>query len=264
MSAGWARLRLGGSPVLVYHAVGDGRLSPRERRYQVSLAQFEAHLDVVAASGRRVVSLAELWAGVGQRVPAAAITLDDGRESDYRLVLPRLLERGWPAEFFVNPATIGQPGYVSWAQVREMAVAGMGIQSHGYDHVTLWGLDRAGLRRQLGDSRRALEDATGRPVEFLAAPFGHLTRGTVRAALEQGYRAVCSSWSWPARPRRRTMGRVAVYDRTSRPELARLLQGHVLPYAARVLRSVVVYPPKRLVVAWQPALLGATAPEPRG
>jgi peptidoglycan/xylan/chitin deacetylase (PgdA/CDA1 family) len=261
VSAGSAGFRLGGTPVLLYHSVGDGRLSPRDARYQVSVAQFEAHLDEVAASGRRVVSLAELWAGVEPCGPEAAITVDDGRESDYRLILPRLLKRGWPAEFFVNPATIGRPGYLSWTQLREMAEAGMGIQSHGYDHVTLWGLDRAGLRRQLGDSRRALQDATGRPVEFLAAPFGHLTRGTVRAALEEGYRAVCTSWSWPARPRRRTLGRVAVYDHTSKPELARLLQGRVFPYAARVLRTVAVYPPKRLVVALQPARLCATVAE---
>jgi peptidoglycan/xylan/chitin deacetylase (PgdA/CDA1 family) len=256
-----AGLRLGGTPVLLYHAVGDGPLSARDRRYQVSVARFDGHLGVVAASGRRVVSLAQLWAGVGERVPAAAITIDDGRESDYRVIWPRLRERGWTAEFFVNPGTVGQPGYVTWAQVREMAEAGMGVQSHGYDHVTLWGLGRAALRRQLGDSRRALEDATGRAVEFLAAPFGHLTGAVVHVALEEGYRAVCTSWSWPARPGARTMGRVAVYDGTSGPELARVLEGRVLTYGARALRTALVYPPKRLMVALQPARFGAAVAE---
>lgn len=255
---GW---RLGGTPVLLYHAVGDARLSPGDGRYQVSLPDFEAQLEVVAQSGRRVASLADLWAGRAEREPAAVITVDDGRESDYRLMFPRLLERVWPAEFFVNPGTVGQPGYLTWAQVREMAEAGMGVQSHGYDHVTLWGLDRADLRRQLGDSRRALEDATGRSVDFLAAPFGHLTSAVVGAALEEGYRAVCTSWSWPARPHRRTMGRIAVHAHTSPTDLARLLEGRVLPYAARALRTAVVYPPKRLMVALQPSRLGGAAAE---
>lgn len=256
-----AGLRLGGTPVLLYHAVGDEPLSARDRRYQVSLADFEAHLEVVAQTGRQVASLADLWAGRAERAPATVITVDDGRESDYRLMFPRFLERGWPADFFVNPGTVGRPGYLTWAHLREMSDAGMGVQSHGYDHATLWGLDRAGLRRQLGDSRRALEDATGRPVAFLAAPFGHLTGAIVRAALEEGYRAVCTSWSWPARPHRRTIGRIAVYAHTSSADLARVIEGRLLPYAARALRAAVVYPPKRLVVALQPARLGATAAE---
>jgi peptidoglycan/xylan/chitin deacetylase (PgdA/CDA1 family) len=255
------RWRLGGTPVLLYHAVGNGPLSPGDGRYQVSLADFERHLEVVAQTGRRLASLADLWAGRAERAPAAVITVDDGRESDYRLMFPRLRERGWPADFFVNPATVGQPGYVTWAQVREMAEAGMGVQSHGYDHVTLWGLDRPALRRQLGDSRRALEDATGRKVDFLAAPFGHLTGTVVDVALEEGYRAVCTSWSWPARPHRRTMGRIAVHAHTSPTDLARVLEGRVLPYAARALRSALVYPPKRLMVALQPSRLHGAAAE---
>jgi peptidoglycan/xylan/chitin deacetylase (PgdA/CDA1 family) len=257
MSAQGAGWRLGGTPVLLYHAVGDAGLGARERRYQVPLDGFEAHLSVLAASGRQVHSLAEVWAGVGEAAPAAALTVDDGRETDYRLILPRLLDRGWPADFFVNPGTLGRPGYLTWPQAREMAEAGMGVQSHGYDHATFWGLSRAALRRQIGDSRRALEDGTGRRVSFLAAPFGHLTDPVVEVALEEGYRAVCTSWSWPARPRRKTVGRVAMYATTSSDGLARVLEGRLLPYAGRALRAAVVYPPKRIVVALQPARLGA-------
>jgi peptidoglycan/xylan/chitin deacetylase (PgdA/CDA1 family) len=251
--------RLRGTPVLLYHAVGEEALAPAERRYQVSVGRFDAHLDAVAASGRRVVSLAELWSGAGPRERAVAITVDDGRESDYRAVWPLMRVRGWRAELFLNPGTIGRPGYLSWRQVREMAAAGVGVQSHGYDHVSLWGLGRAALRRQLGDSRRALEDGTGRAVEFVAAPFGHLTATAVRVALEEGYRAVCTSWSWPARPGARTIGRVAVYEDTSPEELGRVLEGRVLAYGRRALRTALVYPPKRLAVALQPARFGALA-----
>jgi peptidoglycan/xylan/chitin deacetylase (PgdA/CDA1 family) len=247
----------GGTPVLLYHAVGERPLGPRDDRYRVVPARFDAHLEAIAASGRRVVPLAEVWKGGAS--PATTLTFDDGRESDHRLVFPRLLARGFSADFFVNPGTVGRPGFLTWAEAREMSDAGMGLQSHGYDHGTLWGLDRAALRRQLGDSRRAIEDATGRRVEFLAAPFGHLTGAIVRAALEEGYRAVCTSLSWPARPGRRTLGRVAVYGETSADELRRVLEGRVLPYARRSLRSALVYPAKRVMVALRPSSL-ATAP----
>jgi peptidoglycan/xylan/chitin deacetylase (PgdA/CDA1 family) len=208
-----------------------------------------------------VVSLADLWAGAGETVRATAITVDDGRESDHRLMFPRLLARGWPADFFVNPGTVGQPGYLTWPELRGMAEAGMGVQSHGYDHASFWCLGPAALRRQIADSRRAIEDGLGRRVLFLAAPFGHVTDEAVDVALEEGYRAVCTSWSWPARPRRKTLGRVALHAATSAADLARVLEGRVLSYAARALRTAVVYPPKRLVVALQPARLGAAVAE---
>ena len=36
---------------------------------------------------------------------------------------------GARAEFFINTATIGQPGYLTWGQVAEMHRAGMSFQS---------------------------------------------------------------------------------------------------------------------------------------
>jgi peptidoglycan/xylan/chitin deacetylase (PgdA/CDA1 family) len=257
-------LRLGGTPILMYHAVGGAPLPGREARYQVPRAAFERHLDVIGTSGGRVLSLAQVWRGEGETTRATAITFDDGRDTDYQVALPLLAERGFTADFFLNPGTIGRPGYLTWAQVREMAAAGMGVQSHAYDHVALWRLDAAGLRRQLGDSRRALEDAIGRPVEFLAAPFGLLGRAVVQAALEHGYRAVCTSWNWPARPRRSTLGRVAVYARTAPRELARLLAGQPLSYAGRALCAALVYPPKRLLNTLHPSRLGESVAAPTG
>jgi hypothetical protein len=52
---------------------------------------------------------------------------------------------------------------------------------------------------------------------------------------------------------------VAVYGETSADELRRVLEGRVLPYARRSLRSALVYPAKRVMVALRPSSL-ATAP----
>ena len=134
---------------------------------------------------------------------------------DYTDAFPLLRERGLSAEFFVNPATMGQPGFLTWEQAREMAAAGMSVQSHAYDHLYLTRLAAGALHRQMSDSRRAIEDEVGRPSMFLAAPYGDVNRRVVDAALAAGYRAVCTSWPWPARPRAATVSRVAVYGDTS-------------------------------------------------
>jgi peptidoglycan/xylan/chitin deacetylase (PgdA/CDA1 family) len=184
------------------------------------------------------------------------LTFDDGRASDYDQVFPRLQESGWVGEFFVNPATIGRHGYLSWSQVRQMSRAGMRFQSHGYDHVDLSRLSAPRLQQQLQASKQAIEDATGRAVEFLAAPFGALTRRIVEAALCEGYGAVCTSTSWPARPGADTINRVAVRADTGSSSLGRLLDGDLWAYSSRMARSAAVYVPKRLLAHW-PAWLGA-------
>lgn len=248
---------LGQRPVvLLYHSVGDQPLSRAERKYQVGLSSFREQLRQIGVSGRPVASLADVWRARdrGLAPPPACLTFDDGRSSDHDVVFPELQARGWSADFFLNPATVGKPGYLDWPQVRQMAAAGMSFQSHGYDHVVLSTLPADALREQLRASKHAIEDATGRPVEFLAAPFGLLTRRVVETALAEGYQAVCTSWNWPARPGRATVSRVAVYARTTTAALGRLLDGNWVAYGTRALRTSALYAPTRLLLRARPAL----------
>ena len=255
-----ARLRLGGTCVLVYHGVGErGGGDPR---YAVTRTQLAGHLDQFRRGGYSVVPLTRVWSGPdGEAAPAVALTFDDGRASDYRHAYPLLMEHGLVGDFFVNPGTIGREGYLSWGEAREMLRAGMQFQSHAHDHVYLTLLSAALLERQVLDSKRRIEDELGCAVEFLAAPYGDSNRRVRQAALAAGYRAVCTSWSWPARAGRPTVTRVAVYARTTPEELARLLRGDPLPYLRRMARSAVLYPAKRAVLGLWPERLTDRAVE---
>lgn len=251
------RLRLGGARVLLYHGVGE--LAGGDPRYAVSRTQLAGHLEQIRRGGHPVVPLARFWSGLAgeAEAPAVALTFDDGRASDYGQAFPLLLEHGLVADFFVNPGTIGRRGYLGWDEAREMVRAGMRFQSHAYDHVYLTPLSAPLRERQLVDSKRRIEDELGRAVEFLAAPYGDLNRCVRQAALAAGYRAVCTSWDWPARAGRRTVSRVAVYARTTPEEMTRLLRGDPLPYLRRAGRSALLYPGKRAVLRLWPGRLTA-------
>ena len=259
-TAASARLRLGGARVLLYHAVGGH--AGGDPRYAVSRAQLAGHLEQIERGGHPVVPVARVWSGADEGgAPAVALTFDDGRVSDYTEVLPLMLEHGVVAEFFVNPGTIGRPRFLTWDQAREMARAGMRFQSHGYDHVYLTPLSAAALERQVRDSKRRLEDELGVRVEFLAAPYGDLNRRVWEAAMAAGYRAVCTSWGWPARAGRRTVNRIALYARTTPEEISRLLRGDPVPYVLRMGRSALLQPVKRGVLRLWPGRLTERATE---
>lgn len=259
-------LQLAGAPVFVYHGLtelGTAALSWRGRKYWVLAAQFREHLKSIHREGCRVALLHELWnttAPAKNGKPSVALTFDDGLSSDYSIGFPLLLEAGVRANFFVNTAIIGQPRFLGWRQIAEMQRAGMSFQSHGHDHVNLSRLTLRGLEHQLKVSKLLLEDRLGTPVEFLAAPYGVLNARVIETALQVGYRAVCNSRSWPARPGTRTVSRVAVYSHTPLSDFRKLLTGNLFGYQARAFRAALLYLPKRIALCfWQPQVSAARA-----
>ena len=78
---------------LTVHGIGpaERELDPCEDDTWVSIEQFERVLDAVV--GRDDVR----------------VTFDDGNASDVTIALPRLLDRGLTAEFFVLAGLLGKP-----------------------------------------------------------------------------------------------------------------------------------------------------------
>jgi peptidoglycan/xylan/chitin deacetylase (PgdA/CDA1 family) len=142
-----------------------------------------------------------------------------------------------------------------------MQRAGLSFQSHSHDHVVLVGLPAASLERQLRDSKHLLEDRLGAPVDFLAAPYGLLNGSVVRAAREAGYRAVATSWNWPARPGARRMSRIAVYQTTTGGDFSELLHGRPSILVQRVGRDLLAHIPKRVMLRVRPSWLGVQVRE---
>jgi len=123
-----------------------------------------------------------------------AITFDDGHHTHYESAFPILREHGFRATFFVTTSWVGTAGYVTWAQLREMAAAGMSIQSHTHSHPFLSTLDSSGVERELGESKRLLDEELGQQTVTLALPNGDPPRpGLGVGPAEAGYRIVATS-----------------------------------------------------------------------
>jgi len=175
---------------LTVHGVGKaGRaLEPGEDRTWVTITQFEQVLDTMV--GRTDVQL----------------TFDDGNASDLEIALPRLLERGLTAEFFVLAGCLGEPGRLDAAGVRELAAAGMRIGSHGWAHRDWRRIDDGQAVEEMIHARRVLEKLTGQGVCRVAIPFGSYDRHVLRRLKQvkaarvytsDGGRARSNSWLQP-------------------------------------------------------------------
>lgn len=230
--------------------------------FAVPRATFAAQLDRIRTAGLRGTSL-EAALAAGQ--PTVAITFDDGHVTHAREALPELAARGMTATFFVVTSWVGRDGYASWAELRQMADAGMSIQSHTRSHPFLSELDRREALEELRASRLEIEQRIGRAVTTLALPNGDAPR--VDEDLEAaGYRWVATS-RWGAnrgrgdairRVRRYTVRRSTTLDELER--FARARASVLSPEAVRLellgrLRTAVG--PSRYA-RWRRAVLGVT------
>ncbi|WP_246172994.1 polysaccharide deacetylase family protein [Thermochromatium tepidum] len=189
----------------MYHQVGVFAPMRTHRANYCDHRRFAAQMALLAHLGYRVLSLDEGLAGLrGERplpVRAVILTFDDAYDNFAEYAWPVLERHGFPATVYAISAWLGQradwfakdpgrpiPTLMTAARLRALHATGLiAIGSHSVDHLRLATLDPEAQRRQLVDSRSALEDILGAPVRHLCYPFGSFDRTTVQLAEEAGY-----------------------------------------------------------------------------
>jgi peptidoglycan/xylan/chitin deacetylase (PgdA/CDA1 family) len=186
-----------GAVILGYHDV-TAPDTPSEG-YSVSASDLSAHLAVLGRLGFTVVPLgriAERLRAADEVDLLAAVTFDDALVGVHRHGLPVLADRGAVATVFTvtgawgepPPWWPGMPRTMTEPEIAEVAAAGHEIGSHTCSHRSLPTLDPDELVSELVESRRALRDISGQPVDALAYPSGHHDPAVRRAAQAAGYR----------------------------------------------------------------------------
>src|SRR5262249_7922455 len=100
---------------------------------------------------------------------------------------------GMRGEFFVVTNWIGRPGFMSAAQLRDLAEREHGVHSHSRTHRRLPDLTPQEIDDELRGSKAALECLLGRPVGLVSIPGGAFDGRVVEAAARAGYTTVLSS-----------------------------------------------------------------------
>ena len=129
----------------------------------------------------------------GSKGSRVLITFDDGHKSDIELALPAIQKFQLNAQFYIVPAWIGKPGFCSWNDIRDLSAAGMKIGSHSMTHPRLTQISKAGLQREILDSKKMISDKLGKDIETFAIPYGDKNKKVIAYILESGYQYCCIS-----------------------------------------------------------------------
>lgn len=258
--------------VLMYHAIVAGDAVGADAHYSVTPDHFAAQLRQIIASGAQMRSVRELITQPADAATAqpVCLTFDDGHVSN-QAAAELIASHGGQAEFFINPSMVAKPGFLDWPALREMASAGMSIQSHGMHHRYLDQLSPDEVRAELADSKAAIEDAIGQPVTVYAPAGGRMPADFLRTAHGLGYRAVCSSrvglWHRPHRPaadQAIELPRLAMLRSTDAQRFLAWIEQHPLELFRQIARYRVLRLSKQLLgnqghERLRALLLGATS-----
>mgnify|MGYP001074965578 CR=1 FL=1 len=201
----WRRVT-GGTPILLYHAVGSNA-EPAEA-FVMPASRFEAHMKWLGRLGFRPISLEEfIQCHRERRFPPArsvVVTLDDGYEDNFLHAYPVLRRQRIPATIFLVSETVGRGNdwsrkgalagrpMMDWEQIRAMRADGIAFGAHSLTHPRLTDLNAEAAAAEIAHSGAAIERALGSPVVAFAYPYGLHDATTRELAREAGYGAACT------------------------------------------------------------------------
>ncbi len=175
-------------PVLMYH-----QIAPNAARYVTPLWKFEQEMDWVKSQGYTTVTLQQVYDYMfnGGTLPPKPImvTFDDSTAGQWSAAAA-LDDRGMKGVFFV----ITGNSQLSPDQLRSLSARGHEIESHSVSHPYFTQISDGSLAFQLSQSKATLESILGKPVNFIAYPYGDYNARVMDATASAGYIAGIAAW----------------------------------------------------------------------
>ena len=171
-------------PILMYHSVSDDIGSRMHPYYQTTTTPeiFAAQMQYLYTNGYRACTLDQAINHLNGTVPApgnpVVITFDDGYADFYRSAFPIMNQYGLTATVYLPTAFIGeravrflQKDCLTWSEVRELREHGITFGSHTVTHPRLRELNAGAIKKEIVDSKNAMEGKLGCAVDSFAYPY---------------------------------------------------------------------------------------------
>lgn len=181
-------------PILVYHYIRQEPPKTSDRigwNLTVTPENFQAQMTWLATNGYHPIDFNDLRAYFAGRTPlpskALVITFDDGYKDLYTTAYPILQSFGFKAVAYIVTSFVGQPRYVTAAEIVEMDRHGIQIGSHTVDHPDLARTSTSQVTYQMSASKAWLQRLVGHQVIDFAYPSGKFNAAVVGALQATGY-----------------------------------------------------------------------------
>lgn len=180
-------------PVLAYHSIGT-RQDSRELKNFVSRQSFSWQMAFLNYFGYRVISMKDYEAIIkGDQKPRGreiVLTFDDANQTFEQEVYPVLKRYSFPAALFVVSESMKRQINASLSEesLKEILESGLiTLGSASKTHPFFPALTYGQLQSETQDSKKDLEQMSGKEVHYFAYPNGDLNARAVAAVKKAGY-----------------------------------------------------------------------------
>ncbi|HEX6314733.1 MAG TPA: polysaccharide deacetylase family protein [Gemmatimonadaceae bacterium] len=163
--------------------------------YKLSADRFRQHLDALQRASTAIVNDVGLT-----RIDATSsssrvlLTFDDGGSGYLNYAADELESRGWRGHVFMTTGFIGQPGFLTSAELRDLDRRGHVIGSHSRTHpMPLSSLPPGNIAQEWAASLGDLQDILGKAVHVASVPGGFHSTLVAELAAASGIRTLFTS-----------------------------------------------------------------------
>jgi len=149
------------------------------------------------------------------------ITFDDGYLDTYANAFPVLQDVGFSATVFLVSGFVGKFSrwelyrkvrLMDWFQAIEMSKYGISLQSHTCTHPDLTTISDKSVIQELKESKSTIEDKLGKPVYYLAYPYGMSNSQIINMTENAGYRGAFTAGFSDRKPYSRERFQITAKD----------------------------------------------------
>jgi peptidoglycan/xylan/chitin deacetylase (PgdA/CDA1 family) len=183
-------------PVLCYHQIRDWLSSDSKtaRDYIVPVAAFREQMKLLADSGYHTILPEQLYdylvKGIALPPKPVMISFDDTRVDQYSVALPEMNKYSFKGVYFIMTVSLGRPGYMTTAQVKQLSDEGHAIGSHTWDHKNVKTYSPDDWVTQIQKPSQQIQKITGKPVHYFAYPFGLWNKEAIAKLKDHDFKAV--------------------------------------------------------------------------
>jgi peptidoglycan/xylan/chitin deacetylase (PgdA/CDA1 family) len=183
------------APILMYHYISVPPQDADEYRIDLSVTpdNFRAQMAYLAENGYSTVTLYDLSLAIVNKreLPPnpVVITIDDGYRDNYENAFPVLQEFGLTATIFIPTEFIdsGNPNYMTWEMIVEMADYGIDFEVHSRTHPDLTNRERDYLIWEILGPQETLAAHLGYAPRYFAYPSGRYDQAVIDMLAELNF-----------------------------------------------------------------------------
>lgn len=191
-------------PIITYHSIDEsGSVISTEPKI------FREQMKILKENEYRVISLKEFISSLANNetnyLKTVVLTFDDGFQNFFYEAFPLIEEYGFNATVYLvtdfcgkyndwegNPPELPRSKLMAWEKIKMLDKYGIEFGVHTKTHPDLTKISLPEMRREIIESKAAIEKELGKEVKTFAYPYGRFN-SSVKEFAEQNFDAACST-----------------------------------------------------------------------